>query len=342
MRVRVRSYDSTTRSNVSSGWVTTEVTKEAPAAPVIIVGGGSQTSTQSTGTGTTGTATPASAAGAVAGAVQTAVATAAGSVQTGLASTISDDDQPVWTERVGLQLGIARYPDRYPSRSVPTANRRPIRASSVSQSARAGSVSSDPAFLSAVEAADSAYESALDAAAATFKATVQPVLDNYKTVTAQAARDQKIELDRIKRQREADLLAAEATAQNMRQAGAASTAVAPDFTQRQTQLDTDLQAIDLQLMNDIMDLQYTLQDDVADVNANFNQQIQTLAATPLPDASDPAYPQAMMARMVALEQLNIAWVDAIQAKEAKFVKDSAERQHKRPRTRQRRTRSSKV
>ena len=326
VRVRVRSYDSTTRSNVSSGWVTTEVTKAAPANPVILIGGSQTTTQTTTTTGTTGTATPASAAQAVSGAVQNAVVSAASSQQSSLASTISG-----LASQYGMSASDFDWQSPDIQIDIPSDPFPAPPATDPSQLGGANlpglDLASDPAFLSAAEAADSAYESALEAAANAFKATVQPVLDNYRSVTAQAAADQQTEMNRIRFQQIVDTALAKLTAAAMRlagQSGGTATA-APDIASLETQLGADIAAIDQQLYVDIMALQDTLRDEVADVNEDFQQRMATVgpAVTADPSIDPVGFAAQMLAYYQAVEQLNIQWVDAIQAKEAKFTKDSA-------------------
>ena len=92
VRVRVRTYDSQTRSTVSTGWQSTTVTKAASAGPTLIVGGTSPSApSSSSGTTTSGSsvASPEQAVGSTVGAIQGAVTGAQGNLTTALSSTIS-------------------------------------------------------------------------------------------------------------------------------------------------------------------------------------------------------------------------------------------------------------
>ncbi len=90
VRVRVRTYDSQTRSAVSTGWQSTTVTKAATAGPTLIIGGSSPSAPSSSGT-TSGSsvASPEQAVGQTVGAIQGAVTGAQGNLTTALSSTIT-------------------------------------------------------------------------------------------------------------------------------------------------------------------------------------------------------------------------------------------------------------
>ncbi len=192
VRVRVRTYDSQTRSTVSTGWQTTTVTKAASAGPTLIIGGsGSGSGSSSSGSTTTSgssVASPEQAVGQTVGAIQGAVTGAQSNLTTALSSTITPlasaagltaADFNWQTPDIQLDLNEDPLPpapyqglDSLPGANIPDLD-----------------MLHDPAFLAAVEAADDEYEGKVRTAAQLFKTTVQPVLDEFKRVKAEAERD---------------------------------------------------------------------------------------------------------------------------------------------------------
>ena len=336
VRVRVRTYDSQTRSTVSTGWQSATVTKAASAGPTLIIGGTSpsapSSSSGSTTTSGSSVASPEQAVGSAVGAIQGAVTGAQGNLTTALSSTISPlasaagltaADFDWKTPDIQLELHEDPLPPApYQGlESLPGANIPDL------------DMLHDPAFLAAVEAADEEYEGKVRDAAQLFKNTVQPVLDEFKRVKAEAERD------RHTATQDAELIKARDTAWVEVQAaarlilgglliGPAANSAGQQVADLKTALDADLAAISLQLYQEIyLDARNQLIADIDALSPIYQQRLsdywQTVQITADPNTDAQGYASQMQAAEAGANVIQLEWVNAVQAEQVKYAEKVA-------------------